>query len=137
MCFQETQRDTSKNQKNDTIEIKTTNQTPDGEESAAQNTTKHSKIMTKRQLQEKCQDKNVDLYITIATSPKLSTQSVMDYGDSRQHRFIVVVRLFIAGMQARVQNDGEFYEPFQETIGSSWLCYGPRLFSLDDFGHAH
>ena len=34
-------------------------------------------------------------------------------------RFIAMVRQFHDGMQARVQNDGEFSEPFEVTNGSN------------------
>ena len=34
-------------------------------------------------------------------------------------RFIAMVRQFHDGMQARVQNDGEFSEPFEVRMGSN------------------
>ena len=36
-------------------------------------------------------------------------------------RFIAMVRQFYDCMQARVQNDGEFFKPFEVT---KWVCYG-------------
>ena len=45
-------------------------------------------------------------------------------------RFIAMVRQFHDGMQARVQNDGEFSEPFEVTNGVKQGCVmAPTLFS--------
>ena len=46
-------------------------------------------------------------------------------------RFIAMVRQFHDGMQARVQNDGEFSEPFEVTNGVKQVCVmAPTLFSM-------
>ena len=46
-------------------------------------------------------------------------------------RFIAMVRQFHVGMQARVQNDGEFSEPFEVTNGVIHGCVmAPTLFSM-------
>ena len=46
-------------------------------------------------------------------------------------RFIAIVRQFHDGMQARVQNNGEFSEPFELTNGVKQDCVmGPILFSM-------
>ena len=46
-------------------------------------------------------------------------------------RFIAMVRQFHYGMQARVQNDGEFSEPFEVTNGVKQGCVmAPTLFSM-------
>ena len=46
-------------------------------------------------------------------------------------RFIAMVPQFHDGMQARVQNDGEFYEPFEVTNGVKQGCVmAPTLFSM-------
>ena len=46
-------------------------------------------------------------------------------------RFITMVRQFHDGMQARVQNDGEFSEPFEVTNGVKQGCImAPKLFSM-------
>ena len=46
-------------------------------------------------------------------------------------RFIAMVRQFQDGMQARVQNDGEFSEPFEVTNGVKQVCVmAPTLFSM-------
>ena len=46
-------------------------------------------------------------------------------------RFIVMVRQFHDGMQARVQNDGEFSEPFEVTNGVKQGCFmAPTLLSM-------
>ena len=54
-------------------------------------------------------------------------------------RFIAMVRQFHDGMQARVQNDGEFSEPFEVTNGVKQGCVlAPTLFSNSDvFCHAY
>ena len=39
-------------------------------------------------------------------------------------RFIAMVRQFHDGMQARVQNDVEFSEPFEVTNSAKQVCYG-------------
>ena len=54
----------------------------------------------------------------------------MDSGKSWP-RFIAMVRQFHGGMQARVQNDGEFSEPFAVTNGVKQGCVmAPTLFSM-------
>ena len=46
-------------------------------------------------------------------------------------RFIAMVRQFHDGMKARVQNDGEFSEPFEVTNGVKQGCVlAPTLFSM-------
>ena len=46
-------------------------------------------------------------------------------------RFIAMVLQFHDGMQARVQNDGEFSEPFEVTNGVKQGCVmAPTLFSF-------
>ena len=46
-------------------------------------------------------------------------------------RFIAMVRQFHDDMQARVQNDGEFSEPFEVTNGIKQGCVmAPTLFSM-------
>ena len=46
-------------------------------------------------------------------------------------RFIAMVRQFHDGMQARVQNEGEFSEPFEVTNGVKQGCVlAPTLFSM-------
>ena len=63
-------------------------------------------ICTARQLQEKCKEQNVDLYMTFVDLSK----------------FIVMVRQFHDGMLARVQNDGQFSDPFPVTNGVKQGC---------------
>ena len=47
------------------------------------------------------------------------------------HRFIAMVRQFHDGMQVRVQNDGEFSEPFEATNGVKQGCVmAPTLSSM-------
>ena len=46
-------------------------------------------------------------------------------------RFIALVRQFHGGMQARVQNDGEFSGTFEVTDGVKQCCVmAPTLFSM-------
>ena len=45
-------------------------------------------------------------------------------------RFIAMVRQFHNDMQARVQNDGEFSEPFKVTNVVKQGCVAPTLFSM-------
>ena len=46
-------------------------------------------------------------------------------------RYIAMVRQFHDGMQARVQNDGEYSEPFPVTNGFKLGCVmAPTLFSM-------
>ena len=93
-------------------------------------------IFTARQLQEKCQEKKVDLYMTLSTLPKHLTQSVArDFGKLRQSlavvKFIAMVREFHDGMLARVQNDGESSDPFPVTNGVKQGCVlASTLFSM-------
>ena len=78
-------------------------------------------IFTARQLQEKCQEQNVDLYMTFVDRTKaFDTVSreglwkIMAKFD-RPDKFIAMVRQFHDGMLARVLNDGEFSDPFPVT----------------------
>ena len=76
-----------------------------------------------RQLQEKCQEQNVDLYMTFVDLTKVfDTVSreglwkiMAKFGCPA--KFIAVVRQFHDGMLARVQNDGKFSDPFPVTNG--------------------
>ena len=94
-------------------------------------------IFTERQLQEKCQEQNVDLYMTFVDLTKAFDTVSRDglwkimakFGCPP--RFIAMVRQFHDGMQARVQNDGEFSEPFEVTNGVKQGCVlAPTLFSM-------
>ena len=77
------------------------------------------------------------IHDVLSTSTKLLTQLVVmglweiiaKFGCPS--RFIAVVRQFHDGMQARVQNDGEFSEPFEVTNWVKQNCVmAPTLFSL-------
>ena len=71
-------------------------------------------IYTAQQLQEKCQEQNVDLYITFVDLTKASDtvtckrlwKIMAKFGCPA--KFIAMVRQFHDGMPARVQNDSEF-----------------------------
>ena len=72
-------------------------------------------IFTARQFQEKCQEQNVDLYMTFVDLTKASDtvsreglwKIMAKFGCPA--KFIAMVRQFHDGMLARVQNDGEFF----------------------------
>ena len=94
-------------------------------------------IFTARQLQEKCQEQNVDLYMTFVDLTKAFDTVSRDW--LRQimtkfgcpPRYIAMVRQFHDGMQARVRNDGEYSEPFPVTNGVKQGCVmAPTLFSM-------
>ena len=94
-------------------------------------------IFTARQLQEKCQEQNVDLYMSFVDLTKAFDTVSRDglwkimakFGCPP--RYIAMVRQFHDGMQARVQNDGEYSEPFPVTNGVKQGCVmAPTLFSM-------
>ena len=76
-------------------------------------------IITARQLQEKCQELNVDLYMTFVdltkafdTVSREGLWKIMANFDDFPAKFIAMVWQFHYGMLARVQNDGDFSDPF-------------------------
>ena len=86
---------------------------------------------------ETCQEQNVDLYMTFVDLTKAFDTVSRDglwkimakFGCPL--RFIAMVRQFHDDMQARVQNDGEFSEPFEVTNGVKQGCVlAPTLFSM-------
>ena len=94
-------------------------------------------IFTARQLQEKCLEQNVDLYMTFVDLTKAFDTVSRDglwkimakFGCPP--RYIAMVRQFHDGMQARVQNDGEYSKPFPVTNGVKQGCVmAPTLFSM-------
>ena len=94
-------------------------------------------IFTARQFQEKCQEQNVDLYMTFVDLTKaFDTVSreglwkiMAKFGCPA--KFIAMVRQFHDGMLARVQNDGEFSDPFPVTNGVKQGCaLASTLFSM-------
>ena len=89
-------------------------------------------IFTARQPQEKCQEQNVDLYMTFVkafNTVMMDWKIMAKFGCSP--RFITMVRQFHDGMQARVQNDGEFSEPFEVINGVKQVCVmAPTLLSI-------
>ena len=94
-------------------------------------------IFTARQLQEKCQEQNVDLYMTLVDlTNAFDTVScdglwkiIAKFGCPP--RFIAMVRQFHDEMQTRVQNDGEYSEPFLVTNEVKQGCaMAPTLFSM-------
>ena len=98
-------------------------------------------IFTARQLQEKCQEQNVDLYMTFVDLTK-AFDTVSREGLWKitakfgcPAKFIAIVRKFNDGMLARVQNDGEFSDPFPVTNVTSFntvqhdvSCHAYRCF---------
>ena len=94
-------------------------------------------IFTARQLQEKCQEQKVDLYMTFVDLTKaFDTVSreglwkiMAKFGCPA--KFIARMRQFHDGMLARVQNDGEFSNPFPVTNGVKQGCVlASTLFSM-------
>ena len=94
-------------------------------------------IFTARQLQEKCQEQNVDLYITFVNITK-AFDTVSREGlwkimakTGGPAKFIAMVRQFHDGTLARVQNDGEFSDPFLVKNGVKQGCVlALTLFSM-------
>ena len=85
-------------------------------------------IFTARQLQEKCQEQNVDLYMTFVDLTK-AFDAVSREGLWKimakfacPAKFIAMVQQFHDGMLTRIQNDGEFSEPFPVTNGVKQGC---------------
>ena len=94
-------------------------------------------IFTARQLQGKCKEQNVDLYMTFVdltktfdtVSPDGIWKIMATFGCPP--RYIAMVRQFHDGIQARVQNDGVYSEPFLVTNGVKHGCVmAPTLFSM-------
>ena len=94
-------------------------------------------VFAARQLQDKCQEQNSDLFSTYVDQTKaFDTVSreglwkiMAKYGCPR--KFISMVQQFHAGMQAQVQDNGETFEPFPVTNGVKQGCVlAPTLFSL-------
>ena len=94
-------------------------------------------VFAARQLQEKCQEQNFDLFSTYVDLTKAFDtvgreglwKIMAKYGCPR--KFIVLVQQFHEGMQARVQDSGEFSDPFPVTNGVKQGCVlAPTLFSL-------
>ena len=85
-------------------------------------------IFTARQLQEKCQEQNVDLYMSFVDLTKafdtVSREGLWKIMTKFRcpAKFIAMVRQFHDGMLARVQNDGEFSDPFPATNGVKQGC---------------
>ena len=94
-------------------------------------------IFIARQLQEKCQEQNVDLYITFVDLNKAFDTVSRDGLWKIMAKvgcppiYITMVRQFHDGMQGRVQNDGEYSEPFPVTNRVQKGCVMvPTLFSM-------
>ena len=94
-------------------------------------------IFTARQLQRKCQEQNVDLYMTFVDLTKaFDTVSreglwkiMAKFGCPAKS--IAMVWQFHDGMLARVQNDGLFSDPFPMTNGVKQGCVlASTLFSM-------
>jgi len=94
-------------------------------------------IFAARQLQEKCQEQNTDLYTTFVDLTKaFDTVSreglwkiMAKYGCPE--KFITMVRQFHDGMQACVQDNGVSSNPFAVTNGVKQGCVlAPTLFSM-------
>ena len=94
-------------------------------------------IFTARQLHGKFQEQNVDLYMTFVDLTNAFDIVSRDglwkimAKCGCPPRFMAMVRRFHDGMQARVQNDGEYSEPFPVTNGVKQGCVmASKLFSM-------
>ena len=94
-------------------------------------------IFAARQLQEKCQEQNVNLYSTFVDLTKafdtVSREGLWKIMSKFgcPGRFIKMTREFHDGMQARVRDNGAFSEPFPVANGVKQGCVlAPTLFSL-------
>ena len=92
---------------------------------------------TARQLQEKCQEQKLDLYMTFVDLTKafdtVSREGLWKIMSTFgcPAKFIAMVRQFHDGMLARVQNDGEFSDLFPVTNGVKQGCVQTStLFSM-------
>ena len=94
-------------------------------------------VFAARQLQEKCQEQNSDLFSTYVDLTKaFDTVSreglwkiMAKYGCPR--KFIPMVQQFHAGMKAQIQDNGETSESFPVSNGVKQGCvFAPTLFSL-------
>ena len=90
-------------------------------------------IFTARQLLEKCQEQNMDFYMTFVDLTKafdtVSREGLWKIKFGCPTKFIVMV--YHDGMLARVQTDGEFSDSFPVTNGVKQGCVlAPTLFSM-------
>ena len=94
-------------------------------------------VFTARQLQEKCQEQHRDLYIAFIDLTKAFDTVIREgllkimamYGCPT--KFINIVKQLHDGMKARVQDNGEFSEPFSVSNGVKQGCVlAPTLFSI-------
>ena len=94
-------------------------------------------VFAARQLQEKCQEQNVDLYTAFVVLTKtfdtVSREGLWKIMTKLRcpDRFILMVRQFHDGMQAHVFDVGESSDPFPVTNGTKQGCVlAPTLFSM-------
>ena len=92
-------------------------------------------IFTARHLQQRCQEQNMDLYMTSVDLTKaFNTVSREGFWKIMAKfgcptKFIAMVRQFHDGILARVQNDGVFSDPFPLTNGVKQDCVLAQLCS--------
>ena len=94
-------------------------------------------IFTERKLQEKCQEQNVDLYMTIVDLTNVfDTVSREEFWKIMAKfgcpaKFIAMVLQFHDGMLARFKNDCKFSDPFPLTNGVKPGCVlASTMFSM-------
>ena len=101
-------------------------------------------IFRARQLQEKCQEQNIDLYMTFVDLTKVfNTVSRQGFWKIMAKfgcptKFIAMVRQFHNSMLARVQNDGGFSDPFPcDKWCQARLCTSPNSVQHEVLCHAY
>ena len=92
-------------------------------------------VFVARQLQDKCQEQNIDLYSTYVDLTKafdtVSREGLWKIMYGCPRKFIAIVRQLHDGMLARVQENGEISKPFPVSNGLKQDCVlAPILFSL-------
>ena len=88
-------------------------------------------IFAMRQIQEKCREQNLDLYMVIDLAKAFDTVNRYGLWSILQERFVSIIRSFHEGILARVYECGELSDPFPVTNGTKRGCVlALTLFSI-------